>query len=600
MATVDTNIASALARIDLLIAQGQSFIDPLRDFTNTTLTLDPPSSRRFNIVTGTGLQDAIQSQPIRPDDLQFVSPGNVADPPLIDIRDVTETPLPAAPTDSPEINIPSAPTITFPVPPTQPFIDSVVAPDAPVIVLPDPPVLTTITIPTQQPLTLPFFNEAFPEEELPFTPAPFNYNEPDFADELLDEIKSQTIDDLVNGGFGIDPRDEDQLVGRLRDREIRTGQTSEAQVLRNFASRGHVLPSGALDDALRTAQQGTLATISAGEREVFVTRADLFRRTREFQLQNGLGIVQFLGTLFGFRQERALKAAVFTSEIVVTVFDALVRRFNAQVSAFAAAASAHEVLIRAELAKIEIFKAEIEAQSLIVDINRQEVDIFTARVNAAEAIIRIFEAETRAAAIRADIERIKIEAFGQQVNAFNSLVNAEKSRIDLFRAQISGEQAKLEVFKTEVEVYAVEVGAAEVATRIQNLNVGSDIERSRLELARYEGQIRQFQSNLQREVERVQASVNVYGSDVNAYRALIDGWKAFYDSVDRNTEVFLRTITANAETDIATVRLELERQEKQANLQLGAAESGVKYFAQILGAAQSAVGSLVVKEDVNA
>jgi hypothetical protein len=600
MATVDTNIAQALARIDLLLDQGQSFVDPLRDFVNTTISLDPPSSRRFNIITGSGLQDAIQSQPARPDDLGFVSPGNVSDPPVIDIRDVTEVPLPIAPDTAPEINIPNAPSIVFPVPPTQPFIDSVVAPDAPVIVLPDPPVLTTITIPTQQPLTLPFFNETFPEEELPFTPAPFNYNEPDFADELLDEIKSQTIDDLVNGGFGIDPRDEEQLVSRLRDREIRSGQTSEAQVLRNFASRGHVLPSGALDDALRSAQQQTAATISAGEREIFVTRADLFRRTREFQLQNGLGIVQFLGTLFGFRQERALKAAVFTSEIVVTVFDALVRRFNAQVSAFQAAAQAHEILIRAELAKIEIFKTEIEAQGLIVDINRQEVDIFTARVNAAEAIIRIFEAETRAAAIRADIERIKIEAFGEQVNAFNSLVNAEKSRIDLFRAQISGEQAKLEVFQTEVQVYATEVGAAEVATRVQNLNVGSDIERNRLELARYEGQIKQFEGNLSREIARVKSVSDVYAGDVNAYRALIDGWKAFYDSVDRNTEVFLRTITANAETDVQVVRLELERQEKQANIQLGAAESGVKYFQELLQAAQSAAGSLVVKEDVNA
>ncbi len=101
MATVDSNIASALARIDLLLQQGQSFVQPLRDFVNTTIDLDAPGSRTFNIVTGTGLHDAIQSQPTRPDDIGFVSPGNVADPPPIVIRDTDETPLPTAPDTAP-------------------------------------------------------------------------------------------------------------------------------------------------------------------------------------------------------------------------------------------------------------------------------------------------------------------------------------------------------------------------------------------------------------------------------------------------------------------------------------------------------------------
>jgi hypothetical protein len=601
MATVDDNIGQALARIDQLIQDGQDFIEPLRDFENTTLVLDAPGSRTFSIEGSSAqLSELVNSPPQRPDDLDFVSPGNVADPPPINIRDTTPTPLPPAPSTAPEINIPPTPVINFPPPPTAPFIETVTTPDVPVIVLPNDPVTQGVTIPTQQPLTLPFFDQTFPEEELPFTPAPFNWSEPEFVNELLEELQTQTIDDLVNGGFGIDPRDEEQLVGRLRDREARTGRTGEAQVLRNFASRGHVLPSGALDDALRTTQQQTAATISAGEREIYVTRADLFRKTREFMMANGLGIVTMLSQLFGFRQERALKAAQFQSEIVITVFDALVRRYNTQISAYSAATQAHEVLIRAELAKIDIFKAEIEAQALILEINKQEVAIFVARINAVEATVRLFEAETRAAAIRADIERLKIQAFGEQVNAYIALVNAEKARIELYVAQIGGEEAKLEVFKTEVEVYATEVDAAKVLTQIQNLNVSSDIETAKLELGRYDGQIRQFQSNLQREIERLRATTTVYNTDVGAFSAQVDGWGTFYDAVDRNNEIFLRTITANAAVDVQITALELERQEKQATLQLTAAATGAEYYKELLGAAQSATSSLVVKEDVNA
>lgn len=600
MATVDANIAAAILRIDGLTQQGQSFVDNLAQLVSTELELPLPGQRTFNIVTQTGLLDAVQGIPARPDGLDFVSPGNVADPPPVDIRDAEEVPLPNAPTGKPEINIPGTPDILFPVAPAAPHIDTVTAPDSPTLIFPATPTLENVTIPSAPTLVLPTFTQQFPDEELPFTPAPFNWSEPEFTDELLDEIKTQTIDDLVNGGFGIDPRDEERLVGRLRDREARAGRTGETQVLRNFASRGHALPSGALDDALRTAQQGTQAGISAGEREIYTTRADLFRRTREFMLQNGLGIIQFLGQLFGFQQERALRAAIFTSEVAVTIFDAFVRRYNAQVQAYAAAASAHRMLVEAELAKVEIFKAEIDAQRLIGNINQQTVDLYTAQINAQQAIVNIFEAETRAAAIRADIERLKIQAFGAEIDAFNSLVNAEKSRIELFVAQIQGENAKLDVFKTEVATYATEVDAAATRIRAQNLNITSDIERGRLELARYQGQIQQFEGNLTREVERIRALTSTYQADTDVYNAFVNGWKLYYDSIDRNTQIFLGQINADAQIDVAVTQLELERISKQAELQIAATTAGVDYFKEILQAAEGANGSLVVKEDTNA
>lgn len=600
MATVDENIAAAAARIDAVIADSASFVDTLREFQNTTLTLDDPGSRTFSIETGTGLADAINGAPQRPDGLDFVSPGNVAAPPIEDIRDADPVTLPSAPTDKPEINIPNAPVLNIPASPTAPFIESVSAPDAPDTTLPAVPVLNPIVLPQEPTITLPTFTQQFPDEELPFTATPFNYSEPDFADELLDEIKDQTLEDLENGGFGIDPRDEEQLVGRLRDREARAGRTREMQALRNFASRGHALPSGALDDALRQAQFETQATISAGEREIYTVRADLFRKTREFMLQNGFSIVQFLGQQFAFRQERALKAATFISEFSVTVFDALVRRYNTQVTAYQAAAQAHQILVQAEIAKIEIFAQQIQAQKLIGDLNEQLISIYTAQVNAVQAVVDIYEAEVRAAAVRADIERIKIQAFGEQVNAFNSQINAEKARIDAFVAEIRGETAKLDVFGTESEIYRTQVGAAEVENRIQLANIASDIERNRLSLQRYDGEIKQFQANLTREIERVRSLVQVYGADNDAFGTVIAGWKAFYDSVDRNTAVFLETINANSRTDAMLTEIELERQRREADIQLRATEAGVDIYRDLVSSSAGALNSLVVKEDVNA
>lgn len=597
MATVDEQIANANARIDQLIEESAQFVSALKAFTDVGFNLPPAGNRSFSIITGTGLADAIQAQPPRPVGLNFGSSGNVSAPPTPVIREAITPVLPDAPQDSPEVNIPAAPAVVFPTAPTSPQIEPVATPVPPDFVLPSVPVLAPITLPTAQSVNLPTFDAVFPDDNLAFNPASFNFVEPDFVDELMDEIKQQTLDDLRNGGFGIDPRDEDQLVGRLRDREARAGRTQEKQVLRNFASRGHRMPHGSLEDALAVAQQETQGRISAGEREIYVTRADLFRKTREFQLQNGLTLEGLLVNIFGFRQERALKAAIFTSEFSIAIFDALVRQFNTRVQAYLASVQAHETLVRAEIAKVEIFKAEIEAQRLVSDINTQEVAVYTAQVDAVQAVVNIFETEMKAAQIANDIQRLKIAQFSEEVNAFNALINAEGTKINVFEAQIKGEVAKLGVFQTQVQTYEAEVRAAATKTQIENINVQTDIERSRLDLQTYLGEIDQFKANLSQEVERIRSVVNVYEADISSFRALIDGWTAFYNSADRNTAMFLDLVNSNAQRDQQQTQIELQRLISQTSIQLDATARGVTLYENLIQAAQSANNALTVKED---
>lgn len=598
MATVEENLATITDRIDSLLADSEAFIQQLEAFTVTTLDLDPPGSRTFSIVTGDGLINAINEQPNRPTGLDFVSPGNVADPPEPDIRDVEDVPLPDAPQNSPEIDIPATPTVSFPVSPSAPSIEGVDTPASPDFVLPEVPVLAQVNIPSPQSVSLPSFTATFPDSsDLVFSPTPFNYSEPDFADELLDEIKQQTLDDLRNGGFGIDPRDEDQLVGRQRDREARGGRTNEGQVLRNFAARGFALPTGPLADQLSQTQQETQGRISDGERQIFNTRAELFRRTREFMLTNGVNIEGLLINLFGFKQERALRAAQFVSQFSVEIFDAFVRKFNAEVAAYTAQVQAYETLVRGEIAKLEIFRAEIEAQRLIVQINQAEVDVYTAQVNAVQAVVNIFETEMRAAAIKNDIERLKIQLFGEQVEAYTALIGAERAKLQLYEAQIRGEEAKVNIYQSQVQTYVAEVEAARTKSQIQNINVQTDIERARLDLATYQGQIQQFQSNLQREVERIRALTSVYDSDINSYRTLIDGWKAFYDSADRNTAIFFDLVNSSAQRDQQQTEIELQRLIEQTKINLAATSRGAELYQALAAAAQSASNALVVQED---
>lgn len=597
MATVDENLAASEALRNETVDTAQAFIDQIKAFVDTSFTIDPPGSRLFSITTGGGLIGAIESQPERPDGLDFVSPGNVADPPTAVIRDAVDPVLPDAPLDPPVVEIPAAPVIVFPTEPSEPFIADVALPVSPDFVLPTVPNLIDIVVPSAPAVNLPTFTAIIPEDDLPFVSIPLNFAEPEFIDELLEEIKDQTLSDLQNGGFGIDTRDEEALVGRLRDREIRAGRTGEEQVLRNFASRGWRLPTGSLTDQLLNAQQQSQEKVSAGEREVFVVRADLFRKTREFQLANGTTLESMLNTQFGFRQQRALQAAEFTSQYAVTVFNATVNRFNAQLSAFQTAASAFEIEVRAQIAKTEIFRTEVEAAKLKSDINQQEIQVYSAQIAAVGQLVNIFETEMRAAAIATDIERLKIQQFSERVNSFTAQVQAQGAKIGVFDAQVRGELAKVDVYKSQVGTFEAEIRAVEAQTRIQNLNVQADIDVAKINLATYAGQIDQFKANLSREVERIQSLTSVYNSDISSFNSLIAGWAAFYTSADRATEAFLRQISEDAKLTQAQTELELNKQSEEVRLSLEAAKAGAALQTSLAEALSAINQGLIVKED---
>lgn len=274
-------------------------------------------------------------------------------------------------------NYASVPTVDFPV------VSGGLRPDVTGLGVAAPPEAPSIVISTPIDILLP------PDDLLAPTNN-FTYFEAAYSSVLLDPLKSKLLNDLLNGGYGIDTADEQALFTRARDREAEAALTRVDAAGRSLASRGFALPPGELSISIDRAYQEFQNKSSSISREIFVNRADRFVDNRKFTITE---VRQLETVLIGFHnsvQERALNVARATAEVAIQVYNAMVLRYRARLEAAQIAAGVQRDKIQAEVARAEaavrLFQGQIQAYEAnlrrVVDISNLQVQLYRADIEA--------------------------------------------------------------------------------------------------------------------------------------------------------------------------------------------------------------------------
>src|ERR1051325_5286205 len=287
--------------------------------------------------------------------------ANLPTSPTLQTTSVTAFTVPDFTSTAPDISIPSAPTMTMPASPNQPSLDDVPLPTAPTLVFPSAPALSSLSFPETPSIQLPSFTATAPVDDLLAPSNTFNFAEVDYQSALLDAEKAKLLDNLVNGGYGIETADEQGLLQRERDRETEITLAAVDEVFRAGASRGFPLPPGELNVATQRAQQAMQDKLSTVSRDIAIRRGDLFVDNRKFTIEQVRALETTLLNYHNAVMERTLNAQKATIDAAIAVFDALVRRFNARLDAYKTQASVFESQIRAALTQAEIYRAQISA-----------------------------------------------------------------------------------------------------------------------------------------------------------------------------------------------------------------------------------------------
>ena len=505
-----------------------------------------------------------------------IAPDFVLVPPPLTFPTPPGTSLPAAPGAAPSLLIPTYP-------------------DDPVVTLPTAPAITTIVVDDAPFVSIPLYSNDLPDDNLVDPSGTFFYEEPTYQSDMLDTLKAELIDNLLNGGYGIEPRDEQPLWERGREREMLAAETAIEQAMSNAAARGFMIPPGAAFALVEAAQQAALEKVSSINRDIMLKRADLYVENRKFTIEQAREVEQMLITMFGYMAERVLKAAQFLAEFSISVFNAKVSLFNTKMEKFKAVASVYDVQMRAALANLEVWKATLEGKKVAADLQKLYVDVYRAQLDGAKTLVDVYRTRMEAAQIFSNVERSKIEAFKATVDAYVAQVGAKTAEFGMYKAQLDGEMSKVQVYSAQVDAYGKEVSAygagvqaKETIVRAQTAAAQLPIEKYRVEIAGYEARLDAYKAEISAKVAEYEGTLKLF-----QVKAEMEAKAA--GQVVAAMEANSHTFIAEAQTKSAHMRGQAEAITAQSRIGSEAAAAGMSQFGAAVGAIATATSGLTAE-----
>lgn len=590
MATAVELIDSSVNRADNAFQDAQSFIEDLRNAADTEFFVDVPyviNSGDITINKQSFGEPSSPSTSISPSDASlptlasttissmpdYVVPDFLSVAPSLSFPDRPSAELPAAPGDAPELNSP-------------------VLPDAPEIDLPSVPVLTELSIPDPPTQTMPTFDAVAPEY-LPTAPTTdFAWSENRYTSDLLTAALDLLQSDIENGGYGLDPRDEQALWERTRDREQANASGALPELERSVAARGFSIPPGALLAATQKAIQSSRAQLSTLQRDISLKRADLYVQNRQFALTTGLNSEQYLMQYHAGVEERALNASKYVVEAGISLYNARVQEFNLRLDTYKTEASVFETKIRAVLSSAEIYKSQIEAARTRNQLNQGLVDLYRAQIDGANALIGIYRTRMDAANVQSQVERLKLQAYGDKVQAYAARVRAKSDEFSMFESAIRGEVARIDAYSSEVKAFSERVNAVRLQADISSKRIDSEVSAAKVRLDEFSADLRKYETALQRNTESAKIVMQKYSIDVDKWsknNTISRDWEALrLNAWTATTDSFYKGVSFN----LQNAKAEMEAAVESANITLKAADAGTRVASSLVASAQSSINAI--------
>lgn len=534
------------------IQDGQSFALELAQYLSfepievTGLPTTPYANRSSTLITNAE----------RPDALTFSAPS-ATEPTLVEtaIREIADVLVPSFSDAPPPLDFPTTPDGTLPAAPGSISVNDVTVPDSPLYEFPDAVELTPLVMPEAPSISIPSFDETLPVPDIAVPTAVFEFAEADYRSLVLDELKVKLLDQLMNGGYGIEPQDEASIWQRAREREDAASAARIDELYHRHASRGFVIPPGDLSVALDLAAQAHQNKVADLSRDVMLKRADLYVDNRKFTIQEARQLEATLIQYHASVQERALNAAKATLEAGIQLFNAAVSQFNLRLETYKAYGQVYESRIRALLASIDIYKTQVDAKRVESDIQRASVENYRAQLEAVNTLAAIFRTQMEGANLRASIERMRVDTFKSMVEAYQARVQAKTAEFGMFEARIRGEAAKVQAFEAQVNAYRATVEGAKAKADIELGRLRGDIDTARARAETYSAQVNGYRATLEAQLATIRALVDKHGAQTALYNTDMQVFQSSQNLLAQLTK--LEADERIAESNIAIKNAEL-------------------------------------------
>lgn len=527
---------------------------------------------------------------------------------LGEIADITVPAVPAAPTFSalapiavPEFTGGDAPVLSIPAPPSAlnltapgdaPEFLAPDMPDVPTLAMPELPTLSEISLPDAPTVEFPVFDRASPNYDIAAPTVAFEFADQAYESVMLDALKVKLLNDLTDGGYGIEAADEEGLWERAKEREMGEGSRAIEEAEQAFASRGFMTPPGALFKAIDGARARAVQAVNTLSREIALKRADMYVENRKFTITEVRSLETTLINMHMSTMERLLNAAKFTAQFAIDLYEARVKELQVRMDGWKSEAQVYGERVRAEVSKLEAFRILMQGAQIRTEVDKSRVDLYRAQLAGVESVVAIYRARLEGAQIMATVEQIKLQAFKTTVDAYAAGVQAKSAEFGMYESRINGEVAKVRAYGESVKAFATRMDGARVLSDIRSADVRLQIEQSAAQLKAHELVLEDARQRSTRQIESARMGLQAYGIDVDAYKTRVGAVGEYgrlsIAEMSANTDVFKTSSDAN----LRGATLILEKLKAQYTLQAQAGISGAEIYSKMVTGALGALTSI--------
>ena len=308
-----------------------------------------------------------------------------------------------------------------------------------------------------------------------------------------------TLDERVSAGLdgGILPdKFEQALIDRAAYRENLIFERAEADMRNNPNVRGHVIPPGFIDGAIKKARLVSASTVGVNANEAFIER----QRMEIQHLQFTMGMADnMLATLrqaaiqfYQFALSVSSTAITYASELVgelKAMFDHQLAIRNFQLALTDAIGRELDVRLKVALQGLEKYKLELEAAKVHADIDSKQIESARLLVEQQDQKIRQYTALIGAVKDKAFIDELQIQKLDAMGRVFDRKISAVNASYGAFDSYLKGQDGKLKGELGKQEGYQNTLKSIEIGVDIQKAIQESDAKLNAARMAQYSGKL---------------------------------------------------------------------------------------------------------------
>lgn len=520
--------------------------------------------------------------------IAFNAPPAPGDAPSSPSVNVSLSPAPTDNTVAPVYSAPQRPTlIALSDPGDAPTLNDVALPSAPTYTLPTPPSDIAINLPTPPTINLPTFTSTRPVFDAPIPAENFSFTPEEYVSALLDKTRT-AVSSMLDGQFL-----PAAVAKALRDRATLEADNDSSRVVEDaydqFAARGFEEPNGVLNDRIQRVRMDAASKRAGVNRDIYIQDQQVALENLRFAVTSGIQLEGQLLQAHLQMQQLSLQAAKYAVDIAISILNARIGVFNAQVQAYQIDASVFRDLIQAETAKLELYKTELEGEQVKMQLNEAQIRKYEAQLRGVNTLIEVYKSQLEAVTSQIQINAQKLEQYRTRVSVLSEQVRAQATQYEGYSAAVNAETAKARFYEAATSGYAARVNAWGTAERTKIENARLSLDNTRMQQDNWRSKLALYTAQLQTEQARIDVLVKKYGADADAYKSKVQAASVASEANNRAFQLNLAQEQAQVDTEFKRAELELKQLDFVVAQQLEIKKAIAQVSAQLSASAMSAV-----------